>query len=289
MDTTAYSLDTSAVEDEEPRLGYTYQHIKTMLSNSSIKDWFPFVQETSDARELLHRFVKVVSKKSTLKLVQALDLFTLSIMMMNYQKDNLLLMEERFILVDTVCYRAESLDSEEIYFIALGLYEKFVDGLGEERLEKVLDIHTAIPALVKSSRVGNDISVALLLIIMEKYTGKPVNAVVTGNAQKAFEMAKTVNWKQLAESGRHADMFMVIRTFSLIINCRRTRDECPDWKANLGAEIHKYFLQVRKSFDHSSIYGAFEMMIERFLAYCVIRGASTNPQITNFKISEERN
>ncbi|KAH8277260.1 hypothetical protein KR026_008136 [Drosophila bipectinata] len=275
MDTTVYSLDTSAVEDEEPRLGYTYQHIKTMLSNSSIKDWFPFVQETSDARELLHRFVKVVSKKSTLKLVQALDLFTLSIMMMNYQKDNLLLMEERFILVDTVCYRAESLDSEEIYFIALGLYEKFVDGLGEERLEKVLDIHTAIPALVKSSRVGNDISVALLLIIMEKYTGKPVNAKVTGNAQKAFEMAKTVNWKQLAESGRHADMFMVIRTFSLIINCRRTRDECPDWKVNLGAEIHKYFLQVRKSFDHSSIYGAFEMMIERFLAYCVIRGAST--------------
>ncbi|KAH8332701.1 hypothetical protein KR074_009258 [Drosophila pseudoananassae] len=275
MDTTVSSLDTSAVEDEEPRLGYSYQHIKTMLSNSSIKDWFPFVQETSDARELLHRFVKVVFKKSTLKLVQALDLFTLSIMMMNYQKDNLLLMKERFILVDTVCYRAESLDSEEIYFIALGLYEKFVDGLGAERLEKVLDIHTAIPALVKSSRVGNDIAVALLLIIMEKYTGKLVKSEITGNAQKAFEMAKTINWKQLVESGRHADMFMLIRTFSLIINCRRTRDECPDWKVNLGAEIHKYFLKVRKSFDHSSIYGSFEMMIERFLAYCVIRGATT--------------
>ncbi|KAH8313732.1 hypothetical protein KR067_010945 [Drosophila pandora] len=289
MDTTVSSLDTSALEDEEPRLGYTHEQIETMLTNSSIKDWFPFVHETSDARELLHRFVKILSKKCTFKLVQALDLFTLSIMMMNYQRDNLLLMKERLILVDTVCYKAESLDSEEIHFIALGLFEKFVDGLGAERLEKVLDLHTAIPALVKSSRVGNDIAVALLLIIMEKYTETPVKKELAGNARKAFEMAKTVNWQQLAESGRHADMFMLIRTFSLIINCRQTRDECPDWKVNLGAEIHKYFLQVRKSFDHSSIYGAFEMMIERFIAYCVIRGATTNPQISNFKISEETN
>lgn len=111
-------------------------------------------------------------------------------------------------------------------------------------------------------------------------------------ALKAFEMAKTVNWRQLANSGRQADLFMLIRTFSMIINCRRIREECPDWKDNLGAEIHKYFLQVRM--DHSAAYGDFEMMvsayafiiresvkikialqIERFIAYCVVRGAST--------------
>lgn len=111
-------------------------------------------------------------------------------------------------------------------------------------------------------------------------------------------MAKTVNWQQLAESGRHADMFMLIRTFSLIINSRQTRDECPDWKVNLGAEIHKYFLQVRKSFDHSSIYGAFEMMVsieskpllkvfkasiilDRAL-YCLLRYSRCYNQVSSF-------
>lgn len=152
--------------------------------------------------------MKILSKKCTFKLVQALDLFTLSIMMMNYQRDNLLLMKERLILIDTVCYRAESLDSEEVFavsrsptwiwlifllqfqihFIAFGLYEKFVDGLGAERLEKVLDLHTAIPALVKSSRVGNDIAVALLLIIMEKYTGTLVKKELTGNVSITIQL-----------------------------------------------------------------------------------------------------
>lgn len=88
-------------------------------------------------------------------------------------------------------------------------------------------------------------------------------------------MAKTVNWQQLAESGRHADMFMLIRTFSLIINCRQTRDECPDWKVNLGAEIHKYFLQVRKSFDHSTIYGAFEMMVSLVVIQTFVKSYKT--------------
>lgn len=52
MDTSVSLLDTSALEDEEPRLGYTHEQIKNMLMNSSIKDWFPFVHETSDAREV---------------------------------------------------------------------------------------------------------------------------------------------------------------------------------------------------------------------------------------------
>lgn len=89
----------------------------------------------------------------------------------------------------------------------------------------------------------------------------PINPVLNSQAHKAFELAKMVNWQELADSGRHADMFMLIRTFSLIINCRSSRKECPDWKNNLSAEIHKYFLQVRKAFDNSPVYGAFEMMV----------------------------
>ncbi|KAH8382822.1 hypothetical protein KR009_005494 [Drosophila setifemur] len=296
MDVSVDSLDCSVLEDDDMRLGYTHENIKSLLSNSSINDWFTFANETADAKGLLDGFEKRLYGKFTLTLDQLLDLFTLSIMMMSYQRDNLLLMKERFTLIDTVCHLADSLDAEEIHFIAVGLHANFVDGVGIERLEKVLDLHTAIPALVKSSTVGNDIAVALLLTIMGQYTGVPVKLEPTGNvyhqnfsyllkfttnpkffvkALKAFEMAKAVNWQQLADSGRRADMFMLIRTFSLIINCRRIRDECPDWRNNLGPEIHKYFLQVRKAFDHSAIHGAFEMMIERFIAYCVVRGATT--------------
>lgn len=52
----------------------------------------------------------------------------------------------------------------------MGLHKNLVgEALGKERLERVLDIHAAIPALVRSSKLGNDIAVALLLTIMGKY------------------------------------------------------------------------------------------------------------------------
>ncbi|XP_017131733.1 uncharacterized protein LOC108148928 [Drosophila elegans] len=289
MNVSAASLNNSFLEEDEVRLGYNHENIIIFLSKSSIRDLFPYANATEGAKQLLDRFVLTLSGKLVLNLEKLLDLFTLSIMMMTYQRDNLLLMNERFMLVDVVCHLAESLDSEEINYMATGLFENLVTGVGMERLEKVLDMQAAIPALVESSRLGNEVAVALLLTIMAQYTGEPVQLDSRETARQAFQMAKLINWQQLADTDRHADMYMLIRTFSLIINCRSTREECPDWKDNLGAEIHKYFLQVRKAFDKSAAYGAFEMMIERFIAYCVVRGATTTPQLCNYKISELTN
>ncbi|XP_052842842.1 uncharacterized protein LOC128256487 [Drosophila gunungcola] len=289
MNVSAASLNNSFPEEDEVRLGYNHDNIKTFLSKSSIRDLFPYANATKGAKQLLDRFVLTLSGKLVLNLEKLLDLFTLSIMMMTYQRDNLLLMNERFMLVDVVCHLADSLDSEEINYMATGLFENLVTGVGLERLEKVLDMQAAIPALVESSRLGNEVAVALLLTVMAQYTGVPVQLDSRETARQAFQMAKLINWQQLADTDRHADMYMLIRTFSLIINCRSTREECPDWKDNLGAEIHKYFLQVRKAFDKSAAYGAFEMMIERFIAYCVVRGATTTPQLCNYKISELTN
>ncbi|XP_017082770.1 uncharacterized protein LOC108115710 [Drosophila eugracilis] len=286
MNVSTTSLNNSFIEEDDMRLGYNHESIVNFLEKSSIKEWFSYAIETTDAKQLLDRFVVTLSGSFDLYLEQLLDLFTLSIMMMTYQRDNLLLMKERFMLIDVVSHLADSLDSEEIHYIASGLYENLVTGIGLERLERVLDMHAAIPALVESSSLGNDISVALLLTIMGQYTGKSIPLDNKETARKAFELAKLINWHQLANSGRQADMFMLVRTFSLIINCRSIREECPDWKDNLGAEIHKYFLQVRKAFQSTAAYGPFEMMIERFIAYCVVRGATTTPQLCNYKISE---
>ncbi|XP_017058638.1 uncharacterized protein LOC108099561 [Drosophila ficusphila] len=277
--------NNSFLEEDEMRLGYNHDDIKSFLVKSSIKNMFPFANETTDAKRLLDSFVKTLSGKLVLSLENLLDLFTLSIMMMTYQKDILLLTEERFILLDVVSHLAYSLDSEEIQFMALGLYDNLVVGVGMERLERVLDVQAAIPALVQSCTLGNNIAVAFLLTIMGKYTGQPVQMDNKEIARKAFEMAKLINWQELADSDRHADMFMLIRTFSLIINCRRIREECSDWKDNLCAEIHKFFLQVRKAFEKTAAYGVFEMMIERFIVYCVVRGATTTTQLCNYKIS----
>ncbi|XP_017007548.2 uncharacterized protein [Drosophila takahashii] len=289
MNVSAASFNNSFVEEDEIRLGYNHENIKTFLGKSSIKDLFPFANDTSDAKQLLDRFVATLSGKLELRLENLLDLFTLSIMMVTYQRDNLLLTKERFMLVDAVSHLADSLNSEELNYMATGLYDNLIRGVGLERLESVLDMQAAIPSLVASCRLGNNIAVALLLTIMGQYTGVPVQLDNKESAHKAFEMAKLINWQQLADSGRQADMFMLVRTFSLIINCRRVREECLDWKDNLGAEIHKYFLQVRKAFDHTAAFGSFEMMIERFIAYCVVRGATTTPQLCNYKISELTN
>jgi len=59
-------------------------------------------------------------------------------------------------------------------YMATGLYANLVTGVGLERLERVLDMHTAIPALVESCSLGNNIAVALLLTIMAQYTRVPV-------------------------------------------------------------------------------------------------------------------
>ncbi|XP_043652846.1 uncharacterized protein LOC122619785 [Drosophila teissieri] len=284
MNVSSQSSNNSFLEEDEMRLGYDIDSITSFLCKSSIKDLFPYAAETTDAKRLLDRMMATLSGKLELNLQQLLDMFTLAIMTMTYQRDNVLLMRQRFMMVDMVCHLAYSLDLEEMTYMASGLYEKLVTGVGLERLERVLDMQAAIPALVESCRLGNDIAMALLLTIMSRYTGETVQLDNKEYAHKAFEMAKTVNWQQLADSGRQADMFMLIRTFSMIINCRRVREECPDWKDNLGAEIHKYFLQVR--LDHSTAYGDFEMMIERFIAYCVVRGATTAPQLCSYKISE---
>ncbi|XP_016983044.1 uncharacterized protein LOC108047401 [Drosophila rhopaloa] len=277
------------LEEDEVRLGYNHEDIQTFLKKSSIKDLFPYTSEITEAKRLLDRFVVTLSGKLVLHLEQLLDLFSLSIMMITYEKENMLVTKERFMLVDVVSHLADSLSSEEIIFMATGLFENFVSGLGLERLEKVLDVQAAIPAFVESSGLGLNVAMALLLTIMGRYIGVQVYLDNKETARQAFEMAKLINWQQLADSGRHADMYMLIRTFSLIINCRRSREECPDWKNNLGPEIHKYFLQVGKAFDKSAEYGAFQMMIERFIAYCVIRGATTTPQLCTYKISEITN
>ncbi|KAH8288518.1 hypothetical protein KR054_004391 [Drosophila jambulina] len=260
MDISVASLNTSILEDDDIRLGYTHDDIKSFLDKSCIGGWFPFAQETKDAKRLLDQFVACLKSCISVTLKGLLDLFTLSIMMMTYQNDNSQLMKERFNLVDIVSHLPDTLDTEGVQYIVIGLHKNLVnEELGKERLERVLDLHAAIPALVMSSKLGNDIAVALLLTIMGEYAKVRVE-LGSDNAQKAFELAKQVNWQELANSDRHADMFMLIRTFSLIINCRSSREECPDWKS-LSADIHKYFLQVRKAFDNSMVYGAFEMMV----------------------------
>ncbi|KAH8337441.1 hypothetical protein KR059_010019 [Drosophila kikkawai] len=296
MDISVSSLNTSTLEEDEVRLGYTHDDIKSFLYKSSIGWWFPFVDETKATKRLLDQFMICLTTCAPKNLKELLDLFTLSIMMMTYQKDDSQLMKERLNFVETVSQLPFTLDTEGVQYIAIGLHKSLVDeALGKERLERVLDIHDAIPALVKSSKLGNDIAVALLLTIMGHYAKVSVELGsnnVSLAAGKAFALAKLVNWQELADSDRHADMFMLIRTFSLIINCRSSREECSEWK-DLSAEIHKYFLQVRKAFDNSMVYGAFEMMVsfaliqrglflyfvffmqvERFIAYCVVRGAT---------------
>ncbi|EDW80918.1 uncharacterized protein Dwil_GK11784 [Drosophila willistoni] len=249
---------------------YTYDDLKEFLADSSLKKLLlPYVHEITLAKPLFTRFIQALSCDLTLSVDQLCDLYILSIIMMTYQEEDQLIMLERLKLVEVIGNLTDHLDLEDIIFIAFSIYEKFVISI--DRIEKVIALLASMPAIIRASALAADIAVSLLLIILAKYTKTP-RGLEMGQKQleNGFNMIQLIDWQHLDVSGRHAEMFMVIKSFGLIINCRRMREACPD---RVGNEIREYFLKISKSIDHSSTYG---MMVERYIAYCVIRGVCTS-------------
>ncbi|EDW38925.1 GL13678 [Drosophila persimilis] len=264
-------LDSSIESDEDKiRKSYDHEDLKTFLAKSSIKDYFPRALQISDCNQLLTYLQATLSRYdwADFDLEEMLDLYILAIMMMTYEQDNFMVIDKRFTLLDTVSNLGSILYPDQIEFIANGLYQKFVQGVGAKRLENFLNMQAAFPRLMLSSGSGSDVGQALLLTILSRYTKVPARL----QARNAFEMAKLVNWQQLANSDQYHDMFILMRSFFLVINMWINRYEFLE--SDLGAVMRTYFLTVCKVLcKKTDIESDFAMTLERFIALCVVRAA----------------
>jgi len=53
MNVSTASLNNSFQEEDEMRLGYNHEHIKTFLGKSSVKHLFPYANHTTDAKQVI--------------------------------------------------------------------------------------------------------------------------------------------------------------------------------------------------------------------------------------------
>ncbi|XP_033252126.1 uncharacterized protein LOC117191330 [Drosophila miranda] len=268
-------LDSSIESDEDKiRKSYDHEDLKTFLAKSTIKDYFQRALQISDCYQLLSYLQATLSRYvwADFDLEEMLDLYILAIMMMTYEQDNFIVINKRFTLLDTVSNLVYILYPDQIEFIANGLYKNFVQGVGAKRLENFLNMQAAFPRLMLSSGSGSDIALALLLTILSRYTKVPARLQMTGNARNAFEMAKLVSWQQLANSDQYHDMFILMRSFFLVINMWINRHEFLE--SDLGEKMRTYFLTVCKVLcKKTDIESDFAMTLERFIALCVVRAA----------------
>ncbi|XP_001357854.4 uncharacterized protein [Drosophila pseudoobscura] len=268
-------LDSSIESDEDKiRKSYDHEDLKTFLAKSSIKDYFQRALQISDCNQLLSYLQATLSRYvwADFDLEEMLDLYILAIMMVTYEQDNCMVIDKRFRLLDTVSNLGSILYPDQIEFIANGLYQKFVQGAGAKRLENFLNMKAAFPRLMLSSGSGSDVALALFLTILSRHTNVPARLQMTGNARNAFEMAKLVNWQQLANSDQYHDMFILMRSIFFVINMLINRYEFLE--SDLGAVMSTYFLTVCKVLcKETGIESDFAMTLERFIAFCVVRAA----------------
>ncbi|XP_034480738.1 uncharacterized protein LOC117786531 [Drosophila innubila] len=264
----------------EPETGYTHDDLKQFLLNSTIKDMFPFAFDIKSTTEIFQRLNSAIYKLEEVQLDQLLDLYHLAIMMQTYEHLDTH-MNYRHELLDAVGELSVELKPIDIEYIGSSLCDRFVIGSGMTRMQKVVDMHNSIVIMIGNSDVNYQIAMTTLLATFAKVSGVNFPKNETDIIKKAFEMAKLVEWMQLVESGREADMFVLVRCFSLIINTKQNRDAHLNWHQELGSEIHTYFMKILRTVRFSTNYNFFAMMIERFIAFCVVRGATARAFTTD--------
>jgi len=159
-------------------------------------------------------------------------------------------------------------------YIGNSLCDRFLMDTDKTRLDKVIDMHKGIVMMIQNGKANCHIAMTMLLVTLSKVSGVNVPNEETDVNTKAFQMVKLVDWMQLVVSNRVSDMFVLVRSFSLVINTKVNRSAHIDWNRKMGSEIYHYFMRVLRTVRSARNYNFFEMMVERYIAFCVIHGAT---------------
>ncbi|XP_034102807.1 uncharacterized protein LOC117567112 [Drosophila albomicans] len=266
---------------EVAKVGYTHDQLKQFLLNSSIANSFPNALQEQGTSQMLRGLIDGVSSLEALQLDELLDLYHLGIMMQHYELLNTHCMGYRCELLEIVCDLASELEPQDADMIGMSLCDRFVMGTGRTRMECVIDMHSSIVQLIKmGDEINRRIAMTILLATFSKVSGQPIPEKENDVIMQAFEMAQKVNWTHLSTSGCEADVFVLVRSFGLILNTQENRRPHCDWDRQMGSEIHKYFMTVLRTVRFSKNYNFFAMMVERYIAFCVVRGATARAHTT---------
>ncbi|XP_032296346.1 uncharacterized protein [Drosophila virilis] len=275
------TLDKHAEQPQQPSaIVYTHADLQQFLTSSTLRNTFPLAyhsdEEEEDTAQLLQQLNDAIDKLAGVQLDQLIDLYHLAILMQSYQPLNTHCQGQRCELLQTVGQLSVELPAEYIEYIGISLCDRFVFGTGRERMQRVIDMHRALVLLINDRDVNRGIAMTILLATFAKISGMDMPKPQTDIISQAFDVVKRVDWMQLIVARREADMFVLVRCFALIINTHHNRLAHANWNRGLGSEIHKYFMQVLRTVRFSSNYNAFAMMVERFIAFCVVRGAAAS-------------
>ncbi|XP_064547291.1 uncharacterized protein LOC135434604 [Drosophila montana] len=273
------TLDKHAEQPQQPSAtGYTHADLEQFLTSSTLKETFPFAyhNKKKDTAQLIQQLNSAINKLTDVQPDQLLDLYHLAILMQSYQPLDTHCQGQRCELLQTVGQLSVELPAVYVEYFGISLCDRFVFGTGRERMQRVIDMHRALVLLINDRDVNRGIAMTILLATFAKISGMDMPKPQTDIISQAFDMVKHVDWMQLIVARREADMFVLVRCFALIINTHHNRLAHANWNKGLGSEIHKYFMQVLRTVRFSSNYNAFAMMVERFIAFCVVRGAAAS-------------
>ncbi|KAH8389322.1 hypothetical protein KR215_001040, partial [Drosophila sulfurigaster] len=260
---------------EAAEVGYTHEQLKQFLLNSKIADIFSDALQPQSTSQLLLSLISSLYALETVQQDELIDLYNLGIMMQHYEQLDTHCMGYRCQLLEAVCELAFELRPQDAVIIGNSLCDRLVWGTGKARMERVIDMHSSLVLLIKNGdEINHCIAMTILLTTFSKVSGIQIRAFEIDVIMQAFEMAKRVDWEQLARSGCEADLFVLVRSFGLLLNTQQNRRPHSDWDTQLDSEIHKYFMTVLRSLRLSKNYNFFAMMVERYIAFCVVRGAT---------------
>lgn len=263
---------------EPTATGYTQQQLEQFLLNSTLKQILPaslIVASQSNAQHL-RQLLRSIDALEEVQLEELLDLYHLAIDMQSYEQLDTHCQGKRCQLLQAVSALAVQLRPEYIEYVGISLCDRLIIGVGKERMQRVIDMHGALVLLIADSDINRQIAMTILLATFAKISGLELPRLHGDIITLAFDLVKRVDWMRLIVDGCEADMFALLRSFALIINTYENRVAHPHWHAGIGSEIHKFFMQVLRTVRFSSKYNNLIMMMERFIVFCVVRGATAS-------------
>ncbi|XP_017870354.1 PREDICTED: uncharacterized protein LOC108618746 [Drosophila arizonae] len=281
----AFCMQVSKSDAEPQQLttaaGYTQQQLQQFLSNSTLKKILPtsVIFASPSCAQHLRQLVRLIDALDVVKLEELLDLYHLAIDMQKYEQLNTHCQGKRCELLHAVSSLAVQLQPEYIEYIAICLCDRLIIGAGKERMQRVIDMHGALVQLIADSDVSRRIAMTILLATFAKISRLELPTQNGDIIALAFDLVKRVDWMRLIVDGCQPDMFALLRSFALIINTHANRLAHP--LKDIAIEIHTFFMQLLRNMHFSSKYNSLIMMMERFIVFCIVRGATASCHSTH--------
>ncbi|XP_017841626.1 uncharacterized protein LOC108599333 [Drosophila busckii] len=275
-DTKKLSIEDASnayVELEEVYETVSYETVKQFINSCSLNAELSFVNNIKATTQLLQSLSVAINELETVQLAQLLDLYNLAILMQSCERQQTHCMSQRLGLLQAVAQHAQDLQPLQLQWLAEELCSRL---LLHNDVGRAMNMLNALKSLIQLDAANRQLATTIAFSMFARISGQ---AAALQPAAQAFALVQLLNWQQLLRNKRHADIFVLLHCFALITNLSAHRQLHADWTCGLGSDIHKFFMQLLRAMRSETLsnYNAFAMMLERFIAFCIVRLAKPRP------------